>query len=54
MDVLEDLAFIYRYHRYKAQLERRHEPPEAAIEDAAGVTEGLDAFSAGSSPTRVT
>jgi hypothetical protein len=43
--MLEDLAFIYRYHRYRAQLERRHEPPEAAIEDAAGDTESRDAFS---------
>jgi hypothetical protein len=41
---LEDLACIYRYHRYKTQLERRHATLEATSEDAAGDRESGDAF----------
>jgi hypothetical protein len=38
------MAFIYRYQRYKAHGERRHDTFEAAIEDAAGDRESGEAF----------
>ena len=41
---LEDLAFIYRYHRHKAQSERRLETLEAASENAARDRGSGDAF----------
>lgn len=38
------MTFIYRYHRYEAPRERRHDTLDAAIEDAAGALERGDAL----------